>query len=39
VLSNPAAVTPTFVADVVGQYIALLIVNDARSQTAPCTPA
>lgn len=35
VLSNPAAVMPTFVADVAGQYAAQLVVNDGEVDSAP----
>jgi hypothetical protein len=37
VLSNPHAVKSTFVADVVGQYVGQLIVNDGRISGAPAT--
>jgi hypothetical protein len=37
VISNPAAVMPTFAADVAGQYIAQLIVNDGTVNSAPDT--
>src|SRR4029434_10449689 len=37
VLSNPAAVMPTFVADLAGQYIVQLIVNDGTVNSAPDT--
>jgi hypothetical protein len=36
-LSNPAIVNPTFVADLPGQYVAQLIVNDGFSNSAPAT--
>jgi RHS repeat-associated protein len=36
-LSDPAAVDPTFVADLPGTYIAQLIVNDATADSAPDT--
>jgi len=36
-LSDPAAVAPTFVADVTGQYVAQLIVNDGQFDSAPDT--
>lgn len=35
VLSNPATVAPTFTADVPGSYVAQLIVNDGRVDSAP----
>jgi hypothetical protein len=34
-LSDPAAVAPTFVADMVGTYVAQLIVNDGTVDSAP----
>ena len=37
VISSPTAVTPTFVADVAGQYVAQLIVNDGTVNSAPDT--
>ena len=37
VLSNPAAVMPTFVADVSGRYVAQLIVNDGTVNSMPDT--
>src|SRR6185295_628443 len=37
VLSNPTAVMPTFVADVAGQYIAQLLVNDGTVNSAADT--
>ncbi len=36
-LSDPASVTPTFVADLEGLYVAQLIVNDGRENSAPET--
>jgi hypothetical protein len=36
-LSNPTTVTPSFVADVAGQYIVQLIVNDGMADSAPDT--
>ena len=36
-LSNPTAVHPTFVADVAGAYVAQLIVNDGKVNSAPAT--
>src|SRR5215207_6394022 len=36
-LSNPAAVDPTFVADLPGMYVAQLIVNDGQAGSAPDT--
>jgi RHS repeat-associated protein len=37
VLSDPTAVQPTFVADVAGTYVAQLIVNDSKVDSAPAT--
>ncbi len=37
VLSGPAGVNPTFVADMVGQYVAQLIVNDGHVNSLPDT--
>jgi hypothetical protein len=37
VLSSPTAVTPTFVADVAGTYVAQLIVNNGVTNSAPDT--
>ena len=37
VLANPTAVNPTFVANVVGAYVAQLIVNDGVYDSAPVT--
>ena len=37
VLDNPTAVSPTFSADVAGDYVAQLIVNDGFSDSAPDT--
>jgi hypothetical protein len=37
VLSNPAAVNPTFVVDLAGTYVAQLIVNDGFVNSAPAT--
>jgi Putative Ig domain/PKD domain len=37
VLNNPAAVRPTFTADVAGTYIAQLIVNDGTFDSVPST--
>ncbi len=36
-LSNPHAVKPTFVADLAGQYIAQLILNDGQVSSVPAT--
>jgi RHS repeat-associated protein len=36
-LSNPSAITPTFVADLNGVYVAQLIVNDGTVDSAPST--
>lgn len=37
VLSDPAVTRPTFVADVAGTYVAQLIVNDGKIDSAPAT--
>jgi hypothetical protein len=37
VLSNPTAVGPTFTADLPGTYVAQLIVNDGKADSAPAT--
>ena len=37
VLSDPNAVSPTFVADLAGNYVAQLIVNDGKVDSAPAT--
>jgi RHS repeat-associated protein len=37
VLSDPASVTPTFYADQLGTYVAQLIVNDGKVDSAPST--
>jgi RHS repeat-associated protein len=37
VLSDPSVVNPTFVADVAGNYVAQLIVNDGKVDSAPAT--
>ncbi|MDH5331543.1 MAG: PKD domain-containing protein [Aquincola sp.] len=37
VLSNANAVAPTFVADVAGSYVATLVVNDGKVNSAPAT--
>ncbi|MBZ5582804.1 MAG: tripartite tricarboxylate transporter permease, partial [Acidobacteriia bacterium] len=36
-LNNPAAVNPTFTADLAGSYVAQLIVNDGKVDSAPAT--
>lgn len=36
-LANPTAVNPTFLADLAGLYVAQLIVNDGRIDSAPST--
>lgn len=36
-LSDPASVTPTFVADVAGSYFATLVVNDGNADSAPAS--
>ena len=37
VLSNPSAITPSFVIDRPGQYVAQLVVNDGTTDSAPDT--
>ncbi len=36
-LSGPGTVNPTFVADLAGEYVVRLIVNDGREESAPAT--
>ena len=39
VLSDPAAITPSFVADVEGVYRVVLVVNDGQLESSPATAA